>query len=166
MTCFEAQSLIIKYLNNELNDDELKAFLDHIDNCKECADELEIYYTVITGIKQLDADKELTNNFSIALKKRLTQSRNSLTKRKKRKYRKVASFGLVVLVLTPLFLGIESSQVNDKKGIVYTDAKKSDYTLKHSFSYDLDKLNEFVDKNKNDINLFIKKKKQEKEVEK
>ena len=42
------------YINGSLTDEELEAFLKHIDNCAECREELEIYFTVDVGIRQLD----------------------------------------------------------------------------------------------------------------
>jgi len=58
MTCKEAESLVIPYIRHELDqDDELmEEFLDHIDSCADCKEELEIYYTVEAGIRQLDND--------------------------------------------------------------------------------------------------------------
>ena len=155
MTCLEAQSLITKYLNNELSDEELKGFLDHINSCENCSEELEIYYTVITGFRQLDADVELTDNFALALKKKLALSRLTLARRVKRRHRRVVYLAIVVCILTPLFLGIESSQVSDKTQIVYTDVEKSDYELKYNFSYNFDELDEYTRENEEEIRSYV-----------
>ena len=40
MKCIEAQQLIKPYLKKELSDRELERFLDHVENCPECYDEL------------------------------------------------------------------------------------------------------------------------------
>ena len=55
MTCKEAESLVMPYIKNELTDEELFEFLEHIEHCPECREELEIYFTVDVGIRQLDS---------------------------------------------------------------------------------------------------------------
>ena len=63
MTCKEAENLVIPYIRHELDDDvRMEEFLDHIDSCENCREELEIYYTVEAGIRQLDSD---TGNYNI-----------------------------------------------------------------------------------------------------
>ena len=45
MDCKTAQSLVIPYINDQLSDEETEDFLEHIENCKECYEELEIHFT-------------------------------------------------------------------------------------------------------------------------
>ena len=52
MTCKEAESLVMPYIKNELTDEELFEFLEHIEHCPECREQLEIYFTVDVGIRQ------------------------------------------------------------------------------------------------------------------
>lgn len=61
MTCREAQRLIMPYINGTITDEELAEFLKHIDSCPECREELEIYYTVDVGIRQLDEETGIYN---------------------------------------------------------------------------------------------------------
>ena len=77
MTCKEAESLVMPYIKNELTDEELFEFLEHIEHCPECREELEIYFTVDVGIRQLDSE---TGNYNIkgALETAIEQSRESL----------------------------------------------------------------------------------------
>ena len=46
MTCQEAERLVTPYIRDELAGDELEAFLNHIDECPNCREELEIYFMV------------------------------------------------------------------------------------------------------------------------
>ena len=55
MDCKTAQSLVIPYINKQLSDEDMEAFLKHIQSCKECYEELEIYYTVHFALQKLDA---------------------------------------------------------------------------------------------------------------
>lgn len=54
MTCMEAEKMVIPYINNELTPAETEEFLEHIDTCKNCWEELEIHYMVDVGLKKLD----------------------------------------------------------------------------------------------------------------
>ena len=36
--------------------EEMQEFLEHLDSCRECYDELEITYSVMQGIRQLDSE--------------------------------------------------------------------------------------------------------------
>ena len=56
MTCKEAERLVIPYIHHQLDDDIMSEFLEHIEVCPNCKEELEIYYTVEAGIRQLDKD--------------------------------------------------------------------------------------------------------------
>lgn len=54
MTCKEAEKMVMPYIDVKLNEEELEAFIMHIGTCSSCREELEIYYTVYVGLKQLD----------------------------------------------------------------------------------------------------------------
>lgn len=54
MTCKETEKLVMPYINYRLGEKELESFLNHIRTCDSCKEELEIYYTVAVGLKQLD----------------------------------------------------------------------------------------------------------------
>ncbi|MCD8221931.1 MAG: zf-HC2 domain-containing protein [Clostridiales bacterium] len=54
LTCKEAEKMVMPYIEDKLSDADEEAFLRHIHTCPECREELEIYYTVSLGLKQLD----------------------------------------------------------------------------------------------------------------
>ena len=56
MTCREAEKMVIPYIHDELTIDELDEFLEHVDVCDSCMEELEINYMVDVGLKKLDED--------------------------------------------------------------------------------------------------------------
>jgi len=62
MTCKEVERLVMPYINDELTDEELGEFLEHMESCPDCREELEIYFTVDVGIRQLDSE---TGNYNI-----------------------------------------------------------------------------------------------------
>lgn len=77
MICREAERLVMPYINGSITDEELKAFVEHIDHCPDCREELEIYFTVDVGIRQLD---EGTGSYNIkgALETALELSRQRI----------------------------------------------------------------------------------------
>ena len=77
MTCREAERLVMPYINGSITDEELKAFVEHIDHCPDCREELEIYFTVDVGIRQLDEESG-TYNIKGALENALDVSRQRI----------------------------------------------------------------------------------------
>lgn len=77
MTCREAERLVMPYINGSITDEELEEFLKHIEGCGECREELEIYFTVDVGIRQLDEGTG-TYNIKGALETALELSRQRI----------------------------------------------------------------------------------------
>ena len=73
VTCQEAERMVTPYINDNLSGEEVDAFLHHLETCKNCQEELEIYFMVDVGLKQLDRD---SGAFDIAgaLKERIEDS--------------------------------------------------------------------------------------------
>lgn len=63
LTCKTAEKMVTPYINKQLDDKTLEAFLGHVQYCEACKEELEIYYTVAVGLRQLDSD---AGNYNIA----------------------------------------------------------------------------------------------------
>lgn len=103
MTCIEAQSMITPFIQDKLNIEQLEAFLEHVNHCPSCMEELEIYYAVLMAMKQLDDDKELSNNYLDDLKRKLTKSAEKIRHSKLLKIRR-----RVLLIATILFVGVFS----------------------------------------------------------
>lgn len=61
MNCKEAEKTIPSFLNDELDGDDLADFLEHIEECPECKEELSIQFLVSEGLEQL----ERGNNFNL-----------------------------------------------------------------------------------------------------
>ena len=77
MTCMEAEKMVVPYMKDELSPTELEDFLDHIKTCDNCREELEIYFTVDVGIRQLDEGTG-TYNIKGALETALEISRQRI----------------------------------------------------------------------------------------
>ncbi len=54
LTCREAEKMVMPFINHEMDEKQMEMFLHHIRSCPSCHEELEIYYTVSLGLRQLD----------------------------------------------------------------------------------------------------------------
>ena len=54
-SCREIEKMVMPYINHQLDEVQLEQFLKHIKSCSSCREELEIYYTVSLGLRQLDS---------------------------------------------------------------------------------------------------------------
>ena len=58
MDCRIAEEMVSKYINHTLPLNDLEDFLEHIENCSSCYDELATYFIVHKAMQQLDEQKE------------------------------------------------------------------------------------------------------------
>lgn len=63
MNCMEVQRLMMPFIDNKLSIEQLEEFMEHIKSCPDCMEELEVHYILLTGMRRLDADKEIADNF-------------------------------------------------------------------------------------------------------
>lgn len=102
MTCLEVQGLTTPFLNDKLDPVQLEEFIDHVNHCEDCKEELEVYYTLLTGMKLLDEDRNLSNNFHDDFENKLRRAEDRILKRKLHVIRKKVL--LVVLMGAVAFL--------------------------------------------------------------
>jgi len=94
MDCKTAQKMIDLYIKKQLNNRELEAFLDHIKECEECKEELEIYFTVYMALQKLDEERDVSFNIQKMLHDNLAAS----TRRVNRfKIMRILNYALVLL---------------------------------------------------------------------
>lgn len=58
MDCREVQKKYIPFIDNALETGELAAFLTHLEECPDCREEYDIYYTMIMGMRYLEEESE------------------------------------------------------------------------------------------------------------
>ncbi len=63
MDCREIQKSIIPFIDDKLDIRDLEAFLRHMDNCENCREEYDVYYTMIAGMRYLEGDNAEAFNF-------------------------------------------------------------------------------------------------------
>ena len=106
MNCLETQSKIVAFIEDKLSDDETVEFVRHIRSCNNCAEELEIYYTLLVGMKQLDEDQELSSNFKECMEEKLNLDYKRVKNR--RRVKGSTAFIISAAILIIGFFGFES----------------------------------------------------------
>ena len=93
MTCKDAEKLIPLFLDDDLDNQDLADFLDHVETCPECKEELTIQFLVKVGMQRLEDG----NTFNLAgeLNSLLKDARKRL---RHRKYLVVTSYVLEIAV--------------------------------------------------------------------
>lgn len=82
MNCTEARRMVTPYVKHELGDRETEQFLDHVEHCKDCMEELDIYFTMYQALELLESGKHQEYNFSKMLKENIRDTRRRIFGRK------------------------------------------------------------------------------------
>ena len=75
--------MISGFIEEKLTDEQLEGFLEHIENCQDCYDELEVYYMITIGLMQLDEDHTGTMDLKKNLKDFISEQNKELYMRKR-----------------------------------------------------------------------------------
>ncbi len=101
MTCLEAQSNIMAFIDKKLPEDKITDFTRHMKYCPNCAEELEIYYTLIVGMRQLDNNEEMSQDFKKDMFAELEKLSNKVRNAKRFK---LSTFGIVAVAAVVMFV--------------------------------------------------------------
>lgn len=124
MKCHDVQRMISGFIEKKLTDEQLEGFLEHIENCQDCYDELEVYYMITIGLMQLDEDHTGTMDLKKNLKDFISEQNKELYMRKRlaarRHFAKRAGIVIMAVILafcshTLLFSEQEIHTLNDFK---------------------------------------------------
>ncbi len=99
MDCKRVMELMTQFINDQLDAEDIQAFLDHIDSCPECREELEVNYSLMTAMKQLDEDTDLSDNYIEELNQKIETCYLDELKRKRSCTRRRIILGIVVFLL-------------------------------------------------------------------
>ncbi len=167
MNCLETQSKIMAFIENKLPDDELREFIKHVRSCKNCYEELDIYYTLIVGMKQLDESDNISTDFKNALDRHLDEEMNRLTTVKRIANSTIlVVIALVVAGLIWLYSGAldkvynyeQTSKLNEQSKYYYLDFFES--RLLNDEEYDVSAIDKYYienNKKQDESTEFMKK---------
>lgn len=127
MNCLEAQSKIIAYIDDKLEDQELKSFILHMQSCEDCMEELELHYILIVGSKQMDDGGNVTSDFLKELHGKLNAQLKKVNKKENLFKKLTFAVGFVFLMIvgwqvsdllqlvTPMFQAKEQQSSEEEK---------------------------------------------------
>lgn len=131
MNCIDAQRQIMPFINNKLEFDQLEEFINHVNICPNCMDELEVYYVLLASMKQLDEDKELSNDFHQDLMNLITQSEERIFHKKLVHIRKkIALFFMIMVVAAFSSIRLSEYVVED---VLPREVTESNYRIDNLF---------------------------------
>ena len=105
-----AEGMVNKYINHTLPLNDLEDFLEHIENCSSCYDELATYFIVHKAMQPLDEKQEdSVLDFKELLEEDIRKSRRYIRRRKIRRAIAAAAFCVLIaaLVIFLIFVILE-----------------------------------------------------------
>lgn len=129
MTCIKAQSMITPFINNKLSLKEMEEFLEHVGSCPNCMEELEFYYALLTAMKQLDEDKNLSEDFRLELSGKMNRAQDKILHAKYTYYRKYTIL-ILIMILVAFLMGISYSEESNKNT---NNVIKSDFRIRNAY---------------------------------
>lgn len=78
MTCREFERLIPDFLEKKMDYQTLEEFVEHMNNCDSCKEELSIQFLVTDGLRALEEDSLISLDDN--LRKRLDDTRKDLNR--------------------------------------------------------------------------------------
>lgn len=102
MTCKETEKMIPFFLQDDLETEELREFMEHIEECDDCREELTIQFLVTEGMSRLEEGNvfDLQNE----LRYRMDEAEHVLKRRENMQWLLYCLEGLVVLAIIILIM--------------------------------------------------------------
>ena len=98
LKCKEVQSKILPFFQGELEVKQLEPFLEHIENCETCREELEVYYTLYIAMQMLeDKQNTVSANGKIDLERELHRAKEQCKRVRRRRVQKNLLFVFLVV---------------------------------------------------------------------
>ena len=82
MNCRIAEGMVNKYIDHTLPLNDLEDFLEHIEKCSSCYDELATYFIVHKAMQQLDEKQEDTVLDFKELLKRISENPEGISEKR------------------------------------------------------------------------------------
>ncbi len=103
MNCRAAEGMVTRYINHTLSIKELEEFLEHVQSCSSCYEELETYFIVHEAILQLNEEEEsAVLDLQHLLEQDLKKSRRYIRKKKLEHVLTAVLFLILIAVLMAL----------------------------------------------------------------
>ncbi|MCI6004517.1 MAG: zf-HC2 domain-containing protein [Blautia sp.] len=107
MDCRAAEGMVTRYISHTLSLEELEEFLEHIESCSSCYEELETYFIVHEAMLQLDdEDEDAMLDFKHLLEQDIRKTRRYIYKKKVTNILSAILFVILIGVVTFFFVFI------------------------------------------------------------
>lgn len=100
MKCKDAENMIPLFLEDDLDTEDLREFMEHINKCEECKEELTIQFLVVEGLARLEAGNVFDLKSELEL--RMEEAVHALKMRESMQWFLYALDGLVVVAAITL----------------------------------------------------------------
>ncbi len=133
MNCKEAQALFQNYIDGHLPEKILPDFLEHMEECPKCLEDLKVQYAIYTAISQLNSGKDFSDDYGSEVMRKLAGDREFLKRRHRRKL-SLRFVSILLCVCAGITIGL-----SDTKSIVRVylpDTEESHFSLNY---YGIDK---------------------------
>lgn len=106
MECKEAEKLVQDYIADRIPPKKLGEFIEHVNHCPSCYDELETYYTIYFAMKYLDEDRHTSYNMKDMLSVELKRKAQYAKRFRRRRITSICTIILltIILIFTIIFL--------------------------------------------------------------
>lgn len=128
VTCQQVQQWSNLYINDALDDEYLPAYLEHIEQCSECRDDLMLNYSILTAIRQLSDGEDFSESYVKEMEARLIASRDRLL-HAKRHTRTLRTVALLLFVVAGIVIGFSAKKDPIKPYL--PQGEKSDLRIEH-----------------------------------
>ncbi|TCK98205.1 hypothetical protein EDC19_0623 [Natranaerovirga hydrolytica] len=127
MKCTHTSYDLSLYMDKELSENELELFNDHLNQCTQCKESIEIYSEIIDQYNQLEVKRELPPNYHNQLMikiKKLSKHKKTKMIKKLPQFKYVAT--LVIMIVLTMIL---SYDMNTKDAIMTLDHSVENYEI-------------------------------------
>ncbi len=115
------------FIDRKLPDDKAEDFVNHMMHCKSCREELEIYYTLIVGMRKLDCGEELPKSFKTELDADLKRAIGRVRKVKRFKVSAFGVFFVAAIIGLIFYYGNILTRVYDHEQFLIKEAQGPSY---------------------------------------
>jgi len=106
MNHFEAQSYIIPFIEGKLPEHVKEDFVIHMKNCADCHEELEINYMLLVGMRQLNDEKAISNDFQKDLEQELNRMKHKVHGKQRMRFSAFSICMAAIILVSAFFYGI------------------------------------------------------------
>lgn len=136
MDCKSAEKIIHLYIERNLDGQQLEEFLDHVQHCPSCSEELEVNFSIYYALKQLRTEEEDNFDMKELLNQDMALAREHLQQEDDRQFMNRFT-KVLIMIMSFLLCGLCI------EGIIAGDIKKTNiYKLFHTDPIVIQKISE------------------------